>query len=526
MVMYDSKAPGVYIEEVSGGARPIQAVGTSTAGFVGVARHPEAPTGEAVAVNSWMEFARKFHVDAEGELQAAENALRQAKAAVERATKKKAAADDAHKAAAEKALAAATKAKEAAKAAYTAAQSHLQAVNAAGGPSTHLVQAVYGFFLNGGTRCYVANIGAGQAAAGAGVEPSSEDAGDTPSEDAGETPPEDVEDPAPEDAEDPAPEDAEDPAPEDAEDPAPEDAEDAAPEDASEAGTGSTASQATLQDGLNWLAKRDEVAIVAAPGYTERGDYIAVRDHCEQLGDRVGILDSVETVDDTADLTDATLLRPPSSGHASFYYPWIQVRDPLSDETVAVPPSGHIAGVWARTDAERGVHKAPANTPVRGAVGLLDQVADDEQGFLNQAGVNCIRFFSSDGILVWGARTLSSDPEWRYLNVRRLLNMIEESIEQSTRWIVFEPNDAPLWAAIRRDVSAFLTRIWRTGALRGTTPEQAFFCKCDEETNPPEEIDAGVVTTVIGVAPVKPAEFVVFRIRQYQPGSEVETQGG
>jgi phage tail sheath protein FI len=145
---------------------------------------------------------------------------------------------------------------------------------------------------------------------------------------------------------------------------------------------------------------------------------------------------------------------------------------------------------------------------------------------LNQAGVNCIRSFTGDGILVWGARTLASDPEWRYLNVRRLLNMIEESIADSTRWIVFEPNDAPLWSAIRRDVSAFLTRIWRTGALQGATPEQAFFVKCDQETNPPENIDAGVVTTVIGVAPVKPAEFVVFQIRQYRAGAETEVQGG
>jgi phage tail sheath protein FI len=447
MVMYDSKAPGVYIEEISGGARPIQAVGTSTAGFVGVAPHPKAETGKAIAVNNWLEFVRKFRVDVAGELEAAQNALAQAEAVTKRAQHKLDSADADHQASAKEAYEAAVTAQKEAAAAVQAAQGHQTAVKEAGGPSTNLVQAVYGFFLNGGTRCYVANV-----------------------------------------------------------------------------------REASLHDGLDWLALRDEVAIVAAPGYTG-DDYAAVLDHCERLGDRVAILDSPQEVEDTDDLTDATALRPRSSNYGSFYYPWITVRDPLSrdplnDDPVAVPPSGHIAGVWARTDAERGVHKAPANTPVRGALGLVDLLADDEQGMLNQAGVNCIRFFSSDGILVWGARTLSSDPEWRYLNVRRLLNMIEESIETSTRWIVFEPNDAPLWAAIRRDVSAFLTRIWRTGALRGNTPEQAFFVKCDEETNPTENIDAGVVTTVVGVAPVKPAEFVVFQIRQYQPGSEVETQGG
>lgn len=419
MVMYDSKAPGVYIEEISGGARPIQAVGTSTAGFVGRVLNLNAPTGQAIAVNNWLEFVRRFRIDPAAELQAAENAQAQGEDGAEEAVQ--------------------------------AAQAYQAAVRQAGGPSTPLVHAVYGFFLNGGTRCYVSNLG--------------------PETD------------------------------------------------------GADGDQPTLQDGLDWLALRDDVAIVAAPG-VKGDDYEALLSHCEGQGDRVAILDPEKEVPDTSALADAASKRPRSSAYGSFYYPWILVRDPFTGDRVAVPPSGHLAGVWARTDAERGVHKAPANTPIRGALALADLVADDEQGLLNQAGVNCIRFFSSEGILVWGARTLSSDPEWRYLNVRRLLNMIEESIEQSTRWAVFEPNDAPLWSALRRDVRAFLTRIWRTGALQGSTPEQAFFVKCDEETNPPENIDAGVVTTVVGVAPVKPAEFVVFQIRQYQPSSEVETQGG
>jgi hypothetical protein len=173
------------------------------------------------------------------------------------------------------------------------------------------------------------------------------------------------------------------------------------------------------------------------------------------------------------------------------------------------------------------VHKAPANETITGALNVTYHLTRAEQGELNQNGVNCIRFFAGEGVRVWGARTLASgSSEWRYLNVRRLVNMIEESISTSTRWIVFEPNDRPLWMAIRRDVSAFLTGLWRDGALMGRTPEEAFFVLCDEETNPPDQIDQGIVTTVIGIAPVKPAEFVVFRISQFSSGTTVEVQGG
>ncbi len=198
----------------------------------------------------------------------------------------------------------------------------------------------------------------------------------------------------------------------------------------------------------------------------------------------------------------------------------------MSNEVVPVAPSGHIAGIWARTDGIRGVHKAPANEAVRGALDLTYRVTDAEQGELNSAGVNCIRFFSTEGIRVWGARTLAgSSSEYRYLNVRRLLNYLEESILEGTRWIVFEPNDQGLWKLIRRDVSAFLTRAWRDGALMGASPEEAFFVKCDEETNTPDTVDAGMVVTIIGVAPVKPAEFVIFRISQFSGGAQLEAQG-
>lgn len=404
--------PGIYVEEVPGGARPIQAVGTSTAGFVGEAPNPDARVNEAVAVNNWLHFVREFVTE--------------------------------------------------------------------GAASTPLSNAVYGFFQNGGARCYVVNVGAGGAIAGGG----------------------------------------------------------------------------TRRAGLAVLEEIDEVAIVAAPGYSDPASYEALLAHCEQMRDRVAILDAPEQVTDIAALTrvatatttprrgprdssaepapdgDASVstgLRPRQSdgGYGAFYFPRITVRDPLApNELVDVAPSGHIAGVWARNDATRGVHKAPANESIRGALNVTYRLTSGEQGELNQAGVNCIRLFTREGIRIWGARTIADgSSEWRYLNVRRLFNMIEESIAHSTRWIVFEPNDRTLWKSIRRDVNAFLIRLWRDGALMGRTPEEAFFVQCDDETNPPESIDAGIVVTLIGIAPVKPAEFIVFRVSQYAGGTEVETQG-
>ena len=179
-----------------------------------------------------------------------------------------------------------------------------------------------------------------------------------------------------------------------------------------------------------------------------------------------------------------------------------------------------MAGIYARSDTERGVHKAPANEVVRGAIGVEKQITKSEQDILNPIGINCIRSFPGRGIRVWGARTLSSDPAWRYINVRRLFNFVEKSIQLGTQWVVFEPNDMDLWARIRRDITAFLTMVWRSGALFGATPSQAFYVKCDEETNPPEARDLGQVIIEIGIAPVKPAEFVIFRISQWASGGE------
>jgi Bacteriophage tail sheath protein len=395
--------PDVYVEEVPQGVRPIEAVGSRVAAFVGVAPAIDSHgVTDPIAVNNWLQFRREFVGDKP------------------------------------------------------------QA-------STPLSHAVFGFFQNGGNRCWVVNIGA----------------------------------------------------------------------------------KGSVQSGLDSLKAIDEIAIVAAPGYVDVGDYDVILEHCETLRDRVAILDAPEAVTDITLLTEVALAgdagkpadaaeggaarrglraRASDDGFGAFYFPWIVVRDVLSEDpraTVPVAPSGHIAGIWARSDATRGVHKAPANEIVRGALNVTRQLDKQEQASLNPAGVNCIRFFPREGIRVWGARTLAgSASEWRYLNVRRLFVMIEESIAEATRWIVFEPNDPELWKSIRRDIGAFLSRVWRDGALMGRTANEAFFVKCDEETNPQEDIDAGRVTAIIGLAPVKPAEFVIFRISQHAAGVEIQTAGG
>ncbi len=243
--------------------------------------------------------------------------------------------------------------------------------------------------------------------------------------------------------------------------------------------------------------------------------------HCERLGDRVAILDA------PPDLTPQEVkkwrmeIAGFDTSYAAMYYPWIKVMDSATDMAINVPPSGHMAGIWARNDNTRGVHKAPANEVVLGAIGLAYQTTKGEQDTLNPIGVNCIRAFPGRGIRVWGARTLSSDGAWRYINVRRLFNYVEKSIENGTQWVVFEPNNRKLWARVSRDVSAFLRMVWRDGALFGSAPSEAFYVKCDDELNPPESRDLGRLIVEIGMAPVKPAEFVIFRISQWAgPGSE------
>ncbi|MEZ5262317.1 MAG: phage tail sheath C-terminal domain-containing protein [Acidimicrobiales bacterium] len=208
------------------------------------------------------------------------------------------------------------------------------------------------------------------------------------------------------------------------------------------------------------------------------------------------------------------------SAFAAMYYPWIKVENPAAtgsaDTEILIPPSGHMAGIWARNDDTRGVWKAPANEIVRGALDVELPITKAEQGHLNPIGINCIRPFGTRGIRVWGARTLSSDSDWKYVNVRRLFNMVEKTILDGTQWVVFEPNDQKLWEGVKRTISSFLRGLWRDGALFGATPDQAFFVKCDAETNPPDSIDQGKLVVEVGIAPVKPAEFVIFRISQFK----------
>lgn len=242
--------------------------------------------------------------------------------------------------------------------------------------------------------------------------------------------------------------------------------------------------------------------------------------HCERLGDRVAIIDPPPDMNPQEIKEWRMNTAGYDSSYAALYYPWIQVDDPLTSRPIFVPPSGHMAGIWARSDNTRGVHKAPANEVVLGATGLAYGTTKGEQDTLNPNGVNCIRGFPGRGIRVWGARTLSSDPAWRYLNVRRLFNFVEKSIELGTQWVVFEPNDFALWARVKRDITSFLRGVWRDGALFGLTPKEAFYVKCDEELNPPEVRDLGRLIVEIGMCPVKPAEFVIFRISQWAgPGA-------
>jgi Bacteriophage tail sheath protein len=241
--------------------------------------------------------------------------------------------------------------------------------------------------------------------------------------------------------------------------------------------------------------------------------------HCELMGDRMAIIDTPPDLN----AQQVKEWRVDSAGYdskyAAMYWPWIKVADPVTGNMISIPPSGHLAGIWARNDTTRGVHKAPANEVIRGVVDVDLNITRGENDQVNPVGINAIRAFPGRGIRVWGARTLSSDPAWRYVPVRRLFNFLEGSILNGTNWVVFEPNDTDLWGRIKRTINAFLYRQWLEGALFGNTPEEAFYVKCDEETNPPEVIDAGQVVCEIGVAPVKPAEFVVFRLAQLPSGT-------
>jgi hypothetical protein len=401
-------SPGVYIEEVDRGTKPIEAVGTSTAAFVG--ESSVGPTNEAVLVTNWAQYARIF-------------------------------GDFSH--------------------------------------STFLAHAVYGFFNNGGTKAFICN-----------VSPKTV----TPEQAQKEQEKKDQEAKKAAEAGKPAPAAA-----------AP-----AAPAPSNPALFIGKDEGPGRRTGLNVFNDISEINLVMAPGQSDPAIQDAVISHCENNKYRFAILDAAEELGKDG---IAKMPKPRDSQYAAYYFPWIQVYDPEKGN-IFVPPSGHMAGIYARSDSERGVHKAPANEIVRGALGLRYNITRPEQDFLNPRGINCIRNMGDRGIRVWGARTISSDPSWRYINVRRLFLMIEQSIEIGTQWVVFEPNDQNLWKRVSRDLTAFLLRIYNSGALMGKTPEEAFYVKCDSETNPPEVVDAGQMVCEIGIAPVKPAEFVIFRIGQ------------
>lgn len=270
--------------------------------------------------------------------------------------------------------------------------------------------------------------------------------------------------------------------------------------------------------GIQSFMDNDSVSIMAVPGVVDPNVQLMLVAHCEGLGSRFAVLDMPK---DAKKLDDIMAHRDIfDSNYAALYHPWLQVFDPLDKRNIAIPPSGSMLGIFARSDNTKGVHKAPANEVVRACVGLECQFNKGEQDMLNPKGVNLIRSFPGQGIRVWGARTATSNPSWKYVNVRRLFIYIEESIKANTNWAVFEPNTEMLWARVQRTIEGFLTGMWRDGALAGTTPEEAFFVNIGRETMSQDDIDNGRLICVIGVAPVKPAEFVIFRISQKTSDAE------
>jgi phage tail sheath protein FI len=293
----------------------------------------------------------------------------------------------------------------------------------------------------------------------------------------------------------------------------------------------SFAGSESARRGINGLAVAEDVTMVVVPdlvtaarkadGSLDLGLWKAVQtsliSHCEQHGNRMAVLDAPPGLNPQQMIEWRSETAMYDSAFAALYYPWIKVENPIGvngDREVFIPPSGHIAGLWARTDESRGVWKAPANDTIRGCLDIERSITQNEQSLLNPIGINCIRPFGTRGIRVWGARTLASDTDWRYINVRRLFNMIETTIMEGTQFAVFEPNDVTLWEGVSRTLTGFLRGLWTAGALFGDSAEQAFYVKCDAETNPPESIDMGKLVVEVGIAPVKPAEFVVFRISQ------------
>ena len=264
--------------------------------------------------------------------------------------------------------------------------------------------------------------------------------------------------------------------------------------------------------GIQAFLDNSDVSLMAVPGITAPNVQLSLVAHCENLGSRFAVLDmpkdakSIDEIMNHRNIVD--------SDYCAMYHPWLEVYDPLDKRNTLIPPSGSVLGIYARSDNTRGVHKAPANETVANCTGLSVIYNTAEQDMLNPNGVNLIRRFPGQGIRVWGARTASSKPLWKYINVRRLFIFLEESIKANTNWVVFEPNDELLWIRVRRTIEVFLEGVWRSGALAGATTADAFFVNIGTNTMTQDDIDNGRLVCVIGVAPVKPAEFVIFRLTQ------------
>jgi phage tail sheath protein FI len=283
-----------------------------------------------------------------------------------------------------------------------------------------------------------------------------------------------------------------------------------------------------LDAALDQLTRFADVSLVCMPGAVKQAVQGKLIEHCEAMGDRITVLDGVQ--DDKPLKSDGPLQTQrggllSKNGFATLYWPWLVIPDPQapggSDATVKVPPSGHVAGVMARVDGSVGVHRAPANEPVRGAISLDYAVNDTEHGALNKANINTVRSFPGRPPMVWGARTLTDGTAWRYVNVRRLVCYIEDSLLEGLRWGVFAPNNKTLWKGLERTVTEFLTRVYDAGALFGDSAKDAFYVVVDEAHNPRPLRDIGQVVIEIGLAVVRPAEYVVFRIGLWDGGSRI-----
>lgn len=283
----------------------------------------------------------------------------------------------------------------------------------------------------------------------------------------------------------------------------------------------------TLKTGLKSLEDIDEVSIVAAPGSTfgyeggYRDDASTILNlligHASRMRYRIAVLDSGEG----QSIADVRALRAKiDSTYAALYYPWVTVLDPVTRAEINLPPSGFVCGIYARNDITRAVYKAPANEVVNLAIGFEALLNKAQKDVLNPLGVNYFRPFEGRGFRLWGARTIASDPEWKYVNLRRYIAYLEHSIDKGTRWAVFEPNGDQLWANVRRTVSDFLLNEWQTGALLDDKPEKAYFVRCDRSTMTQDDLDNGRLVCLIGVAPLRPAEYVIFRIGQWTADSK------